>query len=67
MSCGFFLVSPLPGERCSSVLRLASIDESESESQDSAFDVNRYTDNLVQERSASTIEERLGRTAAQTD
>ena len=29
---GFFLVLALPGERCSSVLRLASIDESESES-----------------------------------
>ena len=33
VSCGFFLVSALPGERCSSVLRLASIDESESESE----------------------------------
>ena len=33
VSCGFFFVSALPGERCSSVLRLASIDESESESE----------------------------------
>ena len=31
----FFLVLALPGERCSTVLRLASIDESESESEPS--------------------------------
>ena len=34
---GFFLVSALPGERCSSVLRLASMDESESESSSSSL------------------------------
>ena len=37
VSCGFFfLVSALPGERCSSVLRIASIDESEFESSSSS-------------------------------
>ena len=34
---GFFLVLALPGERCSSVLRLASMDESESESESIPF------------------------------
>ena len=33
VSCGFFLSVSSPGERCSSVLRLASIDESESASE----------------------------------
>ena len=33
---GFFFVLALPGERCSSVLRLASMDESESESESSS-------------------------------
>ena len=36
MSCGLLLVSALPGERCSSRLRLASIDVSESESESSS-------------------------------
>ena len=42
VSCGFFFfVSALPGERCSSVLRLAAIDESESESE-SSLDLYRH-------------------------
>ena len=35
---GFFFVLALAGERCSSVLGLASIDESESESESGTVD-----------------------------
>ena len=52
----------LVGDRCLSVLRLASIDgsESESESQDSAFDERRYSEHPVPERSGSAREELRG-------
>ena len=48
----------LVGDRCSSVLRLASIDGSES--QDSVFDETRYSENPVPGSSGSTREELQG-------